>query len=305
MGIINNRKIFYWLSGVVTVISIVALFVFGLNYGIDFKGGSIVEVEYIADVPEVELIELAINSVGIKGFSVRGSGDKDFLIRTPHLDESARVSLNNALSGNGKWPLEQKRYSSIGPSLGKELAGKALLSIVLVIGAILLFIAFAFRKVSEPVSSWKYGIIAIIGLIHNVIIPTGAFALFGNYFDAEVDSLFVTALLVILGFSIHDTIVVFDRVRENLKKNNEYNKKEIFEETVGKSVSQTIARSINTSLTTLFTLLALYIWGPDSTKWFSLTLLIGIAVGTYSSIFLGSTLLVTIEKWQAKRLGSK
>ncbi len=305
MKIVSNRKIFYWISGIVVLSSIISLFVFGLNYGIDFKGGSILEIQYLGEKPDASAVEASAMSAGVKGFSVRPSGESEFIVRTPHLDEATRLSLINALNGNGKWPLEQKRFSSVGPSLGKELASKALLSIALVIGAILLFIAFAFRKVSEPVSSWKYGIIAIVGLIHNVIIPAGAFALFGHYFGAEVDSLFVTALLVILGFSIHDTIVVFDRVRENLRKNIEYNKKEMFEETVGKSVSQTIARSINTSLTTLFVLFALYLWGPESTKWFSLTLLIGIAVGTYSSIFLGSTLLVTVEEWQRNKTEKK
>ncbi len=300
MKIVANRKIFYIISSIVVLASIISLFVFGLNYGIDFKGGSIIEVGYPIERPETNEVEESLVLAEFKGFSIRASGETDLIVRTAHLSEEEKTALLGALSGGGKWPLEQKRFSSIGPTLGAELRSKALLSIALVIIAIILFIAFAFRKVSEPISSWKYGLMAIVALIHNVIIPTGVFAILGHYMGVEVDALFVTALLVVLGFSVHDTIVVFDRVRENLRKNEEYNKKEDFEETVGKSVSQTLVRSINTSLTTIIPLIALYIWGSESTKWFSLALLIGITVGTYSSICLASPLLVTIEKRQNK-----
>jgi preprotein translocase subunit SecF len=193
---------------------------------------------------------------------------------------------------------EIKRFDSVGPVLGKELQGKAIWSIILVLIAIVLFITFAFRHVSRPVSSWKYGVVAIIALLHDVIVPAGAFAFLGRNGGYELDALFITALLVILGFSIHDTIVVFDRTRENLRLGS--NSKKDFEQIVGESVSQTIARSINTSLTTLLALLALYIFGPVATKTFALALIIGIAIGTYSSIFIGSPLLVTLQKWQKK-----
>jgi preprotein translocase subunit SecF len=170
----------------------------------------------------------------------------------------------------------------------------------MVLLAIVLFITFAFRKVSEPVSSWKYALIAIIALIHDVIIPAGAFALFGHFAGFEIDTLFVTALLVILGFSIHDTIVVFDRVRENLRQNREGKQKKMFETIVGESINQTFVRSVNTSLTTLIAIFVLYLVGAEATRHFSLTLLIGIIAGTYSSIFLGSPLLVTVYNWQGK-----
>ena len=165
----------------------------------------------------------------------------------------------------------------------------------------MLFITFAFRHVSKPVASWKYGVVAIIALIHDVIVPTGAFALLGHFLGYEMDALFVTALLVILGFSVHDTIVVFDRTRENLRHSNESRNKKDFETIVGESVSQTFTRSINTSLTVLLSLLVLYFFGPETTRNFSLALLIGITAGTYSSIFIGSPLLVTLEKYQEKR----
>ncbi len=186
----------------------------------------------------------------------------------------------------------------MGPLLGTEALRKALVSIVLVILAIVLFIAFAFRKVSQPISSWKYGVVAIIALIHDVIIPTGVFSVLGHYAGYEVDTLFVTALLVVLGFSVHDTIVVFDRVRENLG-HAKANKP--FSEIVGESISQTFTRSINTSMTTLLALVVLYFVGGQSTQHFSLALIVGIVAGTYSSVFLGSPLLVTIWKWQEGR----
>lgn len=302
MWIVKNRKFFYSLSILLVIGSIAAMAVFGLNFGIDFKGGSILEVHYITDLPDTEAMRLSIEGIGITGFSLRPSDNHSFIIRTPHLEESQHQMLLGVLSQNGKYPLEEKQFNSIGPTLGAELRGKALLSIALVIIAIILFITFAFRKVSEPVSSFKYGVIAIVGLIHNVIIPAGVFALLGHFDGVEVDALFVTALLVVLGFSVHDTIVVFDRVRENLRRNHDFNKKEQFEEVVGRSVSQTFTRSVNTSLSVIFTLLALYFLGSESTKWFSLALLIGIIAGTYSSIFIGSPLLVTVERWQNKKL---
>ena len=305
MNIINNRKIFYAATGIIIAVALISLFVFGLNFGIDFKGGTIFDVEYNQARPEVTQVDNTLKNLEILGSTIRPTGDKGYIIRTPHLDTAKRDQFIGALSNGGATPFEVKRENSIGPSLGTELKSKAIVSIIFVILAIVLFIAFAFRKVSKPVSSWKYGLITIVALLHDVIVPTGAFAILGKFAGAEVDSLFVTALLVILGFSVHDTIVVFDRVRENLRLSEEYNRKEPFEGIVGKSVSQTIARSINTSLTTALTLLALYLFGPESTKFFSLALLIGIIAGTYSSIFLASPLLVTVEKLQNKNQAKK
>ncbi|MCX6719313.1 MAG: protein translocase subunit SecF, partial [Candidatus Taylorbacteria bacterium] len=192
-----------------------------------------------------------------------------------------------------------KNFDTIGPVLGGEALRKAYVSIILVIVGIVLYITFAFRKVSLPVSSWKYGFVAIIALIHDVIIPTGVFSVLGHFAGYEVDTLFVTAILVILGFSVHDTIVVFDRVRENLK--NSLGSRKPFGEIVGASISQTFVRSINTSLTTLIALVVLYILGGSTTEHFTLALIVGIAAGTYSSIFIGSPLLVTLELWSKKR----
>ena len=169
---------------------------------------------------------------------------------------------------------------------------------ILVMIMIVLYIAFAFRKVSKPISSFYYGLMAVVALIHDVTLPAGVFAFLGHYYGVEVDTLFVTALLTVLGFSVHDTIVVFDRIRENLKDGGNKND---FEKVVGSSVNQTIGRSINTSLTVILVLLAMFFLGGESTKYFSLALLIGVAIGTYSSIFLASPLLVTIQKLKTRK----
>lgn len=302
MFIVSYRKIFYALSAVVSIASIAAVIIFGLQFGIDFKGGSLIEVSYPDGRPDISFTKESFDATpAFDGYSVRPTGDKGFILRTPYLTTETHAEALKLLSQNGKLNMQELRSDSIGPTIGDELRTKSLYAIALVLICIVLFIAFAFRKVSEPVASWKYGLIAIIGLIHNVLVPTGVFAILGRFSGTEVDSLFVTALLVVLGFSIHDTIVVFDRVRENLRVNREYNKKESFEETVGKSVSQTFNRSVNTSLTTVLSLIALYFLGSESTRDFSLALIIGISVGAYSSICLASPLLVTVEKLQNKK----
>lgn len=296
MWIVKHRKIFYGISILLTVVSIAALSIWGLKFGIDFKGGSLLEVAYTEGSPSTMDITSTLETVGIEGTSVRPTEGNGFLIRTPFLDSAGYDSAKRGLATLGKF--EEKRFDSIGPVIGEELQTKSLWAIVGVLLAIALFIMFAFRHVSKPVASWKYGVVTLIALAHDVIIPLGAFVFLGQFFGAEVDTLFVTAILVVLGFSVHDSIVVFDRVRENLKRNQERNLKEPFEEVVGRSVSQTLSRSINTSLTTVLALLALYFFGPEISHNFVLALIIGIVAGTYSSVFLGSPLLVSLEKMQ-------
>jgi len=300
MFIIKYRKVFYAISGLLMIASIVAVLVWGLNPGIDFKGGSLLEINYQTARPEVSVLDKALVSLSL-GQSIRPTGESGYIIRLKDITEAERLEMMKVLSPSGGAVPEVKRFDSIGPLLGSEALSKSILSIILVLLAIVLFITFAFRKVSEPVASWKYGLITIFALLHDVLVPAGVFSYLGHYYGFEVDTLFVTALLVILGFSVHDTIVVFDRVRENLKHAHVNRTKKTFEEIVGDSISQTFVRSINTSLTTVLALFVLYFVGPEITKHFSLTLLIGIIVGTYSSIFLGSPLLVTVEKWQHKR----
>ena len=277
------------------LISILAMLVYGFNLSIDFKGGSLLEINYTQEKPELTAINNTLVPLKVDA-SARTTGEKGYIIRMKSLTEPERVSVIKALSLNNTFKFEEKRFDSIGALLGSEAAKKSVTSVIFVIIAIVFFIAFAFRHVSKPVSSWKYGIVAVIALIHDVIVPTGIFVVLGHFKGFEIDTLFVTALLVILGFSVHDTIVVFDRVRENLK----VQKNKQFAEIVGQSISQTFTRSINTSLTVVFSLLVLYFFGGETTHNFTLTLLIGIIAGTYSSIFIGSPLLVTLEKWQNK-----
>jgi len=303
MFVVAYRKVFYVISGILILGSIASMVIWGFNLGIDFKGGSLLEVEYSGTRPEASLVIEKLKELSLGEVSVRPTGEKGFIIRMNTITESERVKVttlmeSNAGTGN---TVEIKRFNSIGPLIGKEAAQKAFMSIALVLICIVLFITFVFRHVSEPVSSWKYGIIAIVALLHDVIVPVGAFSALGHFYGTEIDTLFVTALLVILGFSIHDTIVVFDRVRENLKLNRMYKEKKSFEHLVGESIGQTFVRSINTSLTTILALVVLYFVGSESTRSFSLALIIGIAAGTYSSVFLGSPLLVTIEKWQNRK----
>ena len=310
MWIIKNRAIFYTFSIILIVASIFSFVKWGLNFGIDFTGGTLIEVSYSNERPAQSDILSSISAIDAKA-SVRPAGTDSYIIRMKPIDqiEKARVlevlkisssmdEANISNSQNASTSVASlKTFDSIGPILGAESLRKALVSIVLVILGIVLFITFAFRKVSEPVSSWKYGLVAIVALVHDVIIPTGVFSVLGHYAGYEIDTLFVTAILVILGFSVHDTIVVFDRVRENLRN---YSAKKPFVEVVGESINQTLVRSVNTSLTTLIALLVLYFVGGSATEHFSLALIIGIAAGTYSSIFVGSALLVTIEKWGKK-----
>ncbi|PIT96775.1 protein translocase subunit SecF [Candidatus Campbellbacteria bacterium CG10_big_fil_rev_8_21_14_0_10_35_52] len=306
MFVIKYRKIFFIFTGVIVASAIFSIIFFGLNFGIDFTGGAIAEISYkTADfekekIPSKEELEGQLRNLPIGGFSIRPTEDDSFILRTRNLTEDERMSVIKALSFNGEKDVIQKRFNSIGPVIGSELRNKALVAIGIVIIAIILFIAFVFRKVSEQISSWKYGIVAILALIHDILVPVGIFAFLGYTTAVEIDILFVMALLAILGYSINDTIVVFDRVRENLRFNNENRSKEEFDITVGKSLNQTYMRSINTSLTTLFVLLALFFVGSEATQNFALVLAIGIIAGTYSSIFFATPLLVTVERLSNK-----
>ena len=295
MYVIKYRKIWFVLSGVLLALSFWAIFTYGFNLSIDFKGGTLTEVKYTERPVQTE-VESKVSALNLGGFSVRPSGDFNYIIRTRELSTEEGSSLVQTLGS----PVVE-RQNSIGPIAGAELKNKAVKAIVVVVLMIVLFITFAFRKVSKPVSSCKYGLATVVALAHDVIIPTGIFVLLGHFMGVEIDLLFITGLLAILGYSVHDTIVVFDRVRENLSINIEKNIKEDFETTVGKSVTQTFGRSINTSLTIFITLLALYLVGSHATKDFSLLLIIGIIIGTYSSIFVASPLLVTFFKWQKNK----
>ncbi len=293
MFIVNHRKFFFILSGLLVAGSIVAMIMFGFNFGIDFKGGSILEVSYANTRPALESVKADLDTLGLGSYVLTPSGNTNYTLKTRDITPAEKSTIESVLSKDPANIATEVRFNSIGPVVGTELKNKAFAAIVVVMICIVLFITFAFRKVSRPVASWKYGFATIIALAHDVIIPTGIFVTWIHFHGGEIDILFVTALLAILGYSVHDTIVVFDRVRENLHVGTG---KESFVETVGKSVTQTFGRSINTSLTIFITLMALYFVGGTSTKDFAFVLLIGVIVGTYSSIFVASPLLVTLQK---------
>ena len=300
MFIIKYKKIFVSVSIGLVILSIISLAVFGLTVGIDFKGGALVEVVYKDTRPMQAVLNKSLESLNFGSILIQPTGDKGYILKSRELNDTEHTLLLNTLSFENKNLLNEVGFNSVGPSVGKELTRKAIVAVILVSLAIICFIAFAFRKVSKPVSSWKYGFIAIITLLHDVAIPVGLFVFLSKYYGAELDTLFVVAVLTILGLSVSDTIVIFDRIRENLR--NQVNISKInFSEIVGQSLSQSYVRSICTSLTVILVLLSLFLFGPVSTKYFALMLTAGMFFGTYSSIFLASPLLVLVQEWQDKK----
>ncbi|HVS79395.1 MAG TPA: protein translocase subunit SecF [Candidatus Paceibacterota bacterium] len=301
MFVINHRKVFYWISGTLMVLAVLAIIFIGFNPGIDFTGGSSVQVTYEGARPDTASVRAALDASGFTSYELRPSGDNKYDLQTGELDQTKQNAAIKALSLDGQAPLNLDSVNTIGPVVGRELANKAYIALALIILAIMLFIAFSFRQVSKPVSSWKYGIATIVALFHDVLIPTGIYVVYSKYTGAQIDLLFVTAVLFMLGYSVYDTIVVFDRVRENLKHNHDSRHTEEFGHTVGKSLAQTYARSINTSLTLVLVLLALLVFGSPATHNFVFVLLMGAIVGTYSSIFLASPMLVTMAEFSARK----
>ncbi|OIO29896.1 protein translocase subunit SecF [Candidatus Nomurabacteria bacterium CG_4_10_14_0_2_um_filter_30_12] len=301
MFIIKHKKIFLSISVILVLLSIASIFIFGLQIGIDFKGGALTEVVYTNYRPVQADLDAQFKTLDIGSILIQPTGELGYIIKSVDLTEIQHSLLLKTLSQDGKNPLEEKDFNSIGPSVGRELTRKAIIAIVLVSIGIILFIAFAFRKVSKPVSSWKYGLMAIVSLLHDVIIPIGLFTILSHFYGAEVDTLFVVAALTILGLSVSDTIVIFDRIRENLRNKIETN----FNDTVGRSLDQSYMRSIFTSLTVIIVLLSLFFFGPESIKYFALMLTAGMFFGTYSSIFLASPLLVLIEELQTNKQAKK
>ena len=408
--IVQKRKVWFAFSAVLISASLIALLTWGLKFGIDFTGGTLMEFSFKEETLNSQEIKSALADLDLGEVNIQFSGDKNVLLRFKDVDEDTHqkilVALDSAISGededkeeipltpfsekgseiieeeneeenneennsekgieenkpfsgfikkalaaddetisntegmedsgikvttdsgeeinvdaedidlsnveseeinldtaagtNGENAnIEEKRFNSVGPIIGSELKETAVWAIVIALIAIVLYIGWAFRKVSFPVSSFKYGIIATIALFHDVIITLGVFAVLGHFLNIEIGIPFVAAILAILGYSVNDTIVVFDRTRENLLKSGI----DDFEEIVNKSVNETLVRSINTSFTTLIVLLALYLFGGDTIKYFVVALMVGISAGTYSSIFIASPLLVTWQKWDLKRKG--
>jgi len=299
MFVLKHKKIFLGLSITLMVLALLSPLVFGLKVGIDFKGGALTEVVYTDERPGQNELNAALNTLNFGSVLLQPTGENGYIVKTKNLSDPEHTSLLQALALEDKYSFSELSFNSIGPSVGRELTRKAIIAVVLVALAIIFFIAFAFRKVSRPVSSWKYGLIAVLTLLHDVLLPMGLFVLLSHYFGAELDTLFVVAILTILGLSVSDTIVIFDRIRENLR--DQTNVKLAFETIVGKSLEQSYVRSIATSLTVILVLLTLFFFGPATTKYFALMLTAGMFFGTYSSIFLASPLLVLAEQWQRKK----
>ncbi|MBI4262712.1 protein translocase subunit SecF [Candidatus Uhrbacteria bacterium] len=294
MSFVRYRIIWYIFSGTLIAAAIVSLGVWGLAYGIDFTGGSLLEVQFIEKIPTSASITGALQPLQFGDIVAQPAGSKGAIIRTRSLSEAEHSQIKDALT-KSFGAFDEIRFDSIGPTIGAELRSQAFWAILLVLISIVLYIAWSFRAVSYPVSSWVYGIITIITAFHDVIIPVGVFSLLGHWYGIEINGAFVAAVLTIMGYSINDTIVVLDRIRENVKTS-----RADFETTVGTSLRQTIARSLNTTLTTLLALVAVYFFGGESVKYFVLALIIGIATGAYSSIFIASPLLVSWYQWRRR-----
>ena len=320
MFVIKYSKIFLGIAVVVVLGSVSAVAALGLNLGIDFTGGALTEVAYTVR-PDKGSVEEQLNTLDLGGYSLRqtvdDAGRDGFILRTRDLSENEHQQVESLVVSQGEGG-EISRFTSIGPVIGQELKDKAVWAIGGVIVVIILYVAFAFAGVGKPVGSWVYGGITVLALVHDVLVPTALVALLGHFAGFEIDVLFVMAILAVLGYSVNDTIVVFDRVRENLVANRTEKRKKIkeagvtreevtyklnipFEEIVGMSVNQTFTRSINTSLTTLIAIDALFVLGGEVTKSFALVLIAGVIAGTYSSIFLANPLLVYIAAHKADK----
>ena len=299
MDFIKTRKIFYVFSGIIIISSLLVIVIFGFKWGIDFTGGSLWEIE----IPNLntqisQQILSFLNTQGIGQVTSQITSDKSLILRFQNISEEKHQELLDSLKTQ-IISLEEKKFDSIGPAIGKELIKKSLWAVILVFAGILLYLTYAFRQASYNIPSYKYGFLAILALLHDLIFICGFLFLMGKIQGWELNSDFLVALLVVAGYSVHDTIVVYDRIRENLKLNAlQTNKGEriTIAELINKSIHQTLLRSLNTSLTTLFPLIALYIIGPSSITVLASAMMVGIIVGTYSSIFIASPLLYDWSK---------
>lgn len=297
MNLIKYKNLFFAFSLIIIVPGVIALFVWHLKLGIDFTGGTLWEINFSGDkiqgpISSQEIAE-TVSKDGGQVAQANSTGDRAVLLRLKITDDTKIKEIKSKLN-EAYGTVEDVRLETVGPTISKELTQKAFLSVGISILAILSFITWSFRKVPKPASSLAFGVCTIIALVHDVIVVVGIFAILGHFLEIEIDSLFITALLTVIGFSVHDTIVVFDRIRENLIKHSNYS----FEEVINHSLLQTMGRSLNTSLTAVFVLVALVLFGGASIKAFVLALLIGIISGTYSSIFNASPLLVAWNSFQ-------
>jgi len=296
LDIIGKKNLYFALSLIVVTPGLIALLLFGLNLSIDFTGGSRLTVSFKDKIEKQKIdgIKQSLISQNIKVYTVEQSKNQVYF-RTNPISQKQNVHFVSELSKNFKGAKETQ-FETIGPTIGAETTANAIKAVILASILIILYITWSFRKVPKPASSLRFGVSAIIALIHDALVVLGIFAILGHFFGVEVDSLFVTALLTVIGFSVHDTIVVFDRIRENLRRSQGS-----FPQIVNDSILQTLDRSLNTSLTVLLVLFALLLFGGETIKWFVVALLIGVTSGTYSSIFNAAPILVVWQEWSEKR----
>ncbi|MBI4089594.1 MAG: protein translocase subunit SecF [Candidatus Levybacteria bacterium] len=298
MDIVGRKNWYFGLSLLVLIPGIIAIFLWGLNLSIDFTGGSRITLALKENITNshIEAVDKILKDQKIKIAGIEKS-DKLVIVRTVPIDQNQNNKFISALSKEFK-DIREQEFETIGPTIGQETTLNALKAVGIASILIILYITWSFRSIPRPTSSLRFGICAIVALIHDVLVVVGIFAILGHFLGVEIDSLFVTAILTVIGFSVHDTIVVFDRIRENLKRMGSSN----FHQTVNESIIQTIDRSLNTSLTVILVLVSLLLFGGESIRWFVVALLIGIITGTYSSIFVASPLLIL---WQELRNKNK
>jgi len=294
---IKFRKIFYAFSIIAITLSIASIFIFGLELGIDFTGGSVLEVEYETERPSIEIIQEKIQEIDSE-MIVQPVEKKGIILKTKSTSEETYTKAIEKLEELGVLKEDASQFETIGPVIGNELKNKTKIVVILSLMAIVFYIAFSFRKISRPVNSFAYGFTSLIALFHDVLIPLGIFAFLGKLYGVQITIPVITAFLTVLGYSINNSVVVFDRARENLLRSRETS----FSTIINKSLNETLTRSVNTSLTTLFVLFAIFFFGGETLRYFSLTLILGISCGTYSSIFLVTPLLVSYLGWREKRL---
>lgn len=297
LQIIQKRKYAYALSLFLTGVSVVMIALWGLKLGIDFKGGTLMEVQFVQEpIPQAAEVSAALDELSLQSLTLQPTEEQGMLLRYLASDEAANERVLEKLRGLDP-EIKQLRTDFIGGSVSEQIKHNAWQGTLMSLVGIALYIAWAFRRVSGIVTSWEYGLGAIIALAHDIIIVIGLFAFLGKFYGVEVGVPFIAALLTILGYSVNDTIVVYDRVRENLMRTS---KKEEFEGIVNRSLNETLGRSINTSMTVIITLVAIVLFGGESIKYFGVALLAGVVFGTYSSVYIASALLVTRYKMKTK-----
>jgi len=288
INFLKYKKFYFVLTGILILASLFVILKFGLNWGIDFTGGTILEVVYQDERPNNAKVRELLQGLDLGDFSIQPADEKGLILRMKEVSEETHQEIMKKLSENGQVKLDELRFESIGPVIGQELKEKTKLVTILSLLALLVYIAIAFRKVNYPAKSWQYGLVTLLCLTHDLLIPLGIFAVLGNFYGVQITIPIIVALLTILGYSINNIVVVFDRIRELLLRRVA----KTYEETVNLALNQTLTRCLNTSLTTLFVLLALFFLGGETLKYFALMLILGISFGTYSALLLAGPLMV-------------